>query len=37
MEHIVKVLNPIRVVVWGEMAMRYLGVPTIYNVRSPTD
>ncbi|KAN0070899.1 hypothetical protein V8E54_011064 [Elaphomyces granulatus] len=31
MEHIAKALNPIKAVVWGEMAMIYLGVPIIPN------
>jgi hypothetical protein len=26
------VLTPIKIIVWGELAMRYLGVPTVVDV-----
>jgi len=35
MEYIAGVLKPIKVVVWGEMAMIYLGAAIIYNVGFP--
>ncbi|KAN0073229.1 hypothetical protein V8E54_008449 [Elaphomyces granulatus] len=31
MEHIAKALNPIKAVVWGEMAMVCFGIPIIPN------
>ena len=32
MSYLSKVLDPIKVVVWGEMAMGVLGVPTVVSV-----
>jgi hypothetical protein len=32
LDYVAKTLHPIRVAVWGEEAMGFLGVPTILNV-----
>ena len=32
LEFVADILQPIQLVVWGELAMSYLGVPVVHNV-----